>query len=948
MIESINNQLDIIENSISWITSSLDGEKKKNAYRAMVNHRRKLKKKKFALDSNPAAAVYGESQVGKSYLISSLLSEKEKPFSLKDKVGKIYSFIEEINPIGGGNEATSLVSRFSVDYLPLNENFPIKANLLSAIDIVLVLCDSYYNNIKLNHDQILQTAQINSEIDLLKTKLSAYKQQQSVLIEDDILDLEDYFKENFSATSINLLYSSFFEEVSLLIEKATPNEWKNIFSLLWNKNEKFTNLFDTIILEYEKLNFSEAIYLPIQSVLRKHGTILDVERLKEIKKLTSNLVSDYKAETIVMFIDNNLERQSTIKKSYLCAMTAELVFHQDDSLLESKPFMKETDLLDFPGMRASMALPEIEINDDNIPELLIRGKVSYLFNKYSNAEKINIFMICTKHEQPATRSMPILLNKWINKFIGETPEKREIFIETAKIPPLFIIGTFFNVNLEYDSSKDKKGDLTSLNYRWHQRFERSLATEILDYKTNQWFNNWTITTPNFQNIFLLRDFHYSNLNNKVFKGYIEHKKELEEVIPQDYPKFRQDLRQSFIEHQFVKSHFKNPSESWDEAASLNKDGTQLIIDKLTIASENINVARRQKTLAELNDNLRSFEAEIRKYFHSNDKDEELQKAKSTAGNIQHTLDTAFSADGIKLYGLMMKEFMLSESTVLEIFRKKIEDIEHRNIKNTDVYSNYRIQVPVITSDTAETYFERLCVHYEKNSQEQKDEFRKLLDERNIDLELLIAGNSDLIKSNAQQLADVLIEYWLEYINLNDKYVIQQILVKEGSSSALEDLLEMYQKLFKKVGLSDKISEKIRRYINDQNKTELPFEMIADMSAELLNKCISSVGYEYFDDSEREELLFANEKNNLGLNFNIDGSSTEKSVAELFERIENWTDIIQNNPQEMKSLPSYRSYLSWYNRLKIGFVSVCDIPNYDVQANEKLGTIIKKTENIRYA
>jgi hypothetical protein len=48
---------------------------------------------------------------------------------------------------------------------------------------------------------------------------------------------------------------------------------------------------------------------------------------------------------------------------------------------------------------------------------------------------------------------------------------------------------------------------------------------------------------------------------------------------------------------------------------------------------------------------------------------------------------------------------------------------------------------------------------------------------------------------------------------------------------------------------------------------------------------------------------------------------------------------------MKSLPSYSNYLLWRNNLKVGFVSVCDIPNYDIEANEKLDAIIKEFKAI---
>lgn len=939
MEQKIQAQLEIIERSNTWIKNSLDGEKQKKSYRNLVDCRRELNKKKFALEGNPAAAMYGESQVGKSYLISSLLSEEGKPFSIIDENNIEHNFIKEINPPGGGNESTSLVSRFSVTYQPINPKFPVKAVLLSPADIVLMLCDSFYNDIKVKHEFILQSDQINSDIFLLNEKLKNRQPQQKVFLEDDILDMQDYFSENFSLKANNILHSNFFNEVSLLISKSCPNEWKDIFSFLWNKNERFTNLFSSLISEYEKLNFSSTVYLPITSVLYKHGTLLDVKRLKEIYVQSNKIESEYKPDTKVLLPDST---EIVFRKSFLCALAAELVFSQQDTLLKSKPFLKETDLLDFPGARGRMTLPENEINDENIAELLLRGKVAYLFNKYSDYGKISIFVLCAKHEMAAQRAMPIMLNSWINKFIGDTPEKRELFIKNSKIPPLFIIGTFFNVNLEYNPLQDSEDNMSSLNYRWNQRFERTLAIELLDTETYPWFNNWTNSDKDFKNIFLLRDFVYSESKSQIFKGFLKEKREIEEINPPQYPDFRKKLRESFIEYPFVKRHFENPLKSWDSAASMNKDGTKLIIEKLTIAADNINSARIEKMRTELKEISETILTELLKHFHSNDKDEELQKAKSIAGDIQFKLATAFRADGIKLYGQLMKELMIEEDTVLEHYREKIDDIEHRDVINLNIYNTYRLSVPVIENDTVEAYFERLCTHYEKTTEEQKEQFRIELVSEDIDLEELINSNSDFIKNNAQQLAEGLLEYWLANVTLNNKHTIQQILASEGSS-ALQEITDMFQKLFKKLNLEGIISENIRRYIDVQHKTDVPYEIIADISAELLNKCINTVGFDYFDESEINDLREANENNNLGLQLEQPINSTEKSVSELFENIENWTDIVQTKPEEMKSLPNYRNYLAWSDRLKIGFVSVCDIPNYDIVANENLGDIIKECE-----
>ncbi len=945
MEKNILNQLEIIEKSNAWIKTSLEGNKAKEAYRSMVNCRRKLNKKKISLEGNPAAAMYGESQVGKSYLISSLLSEEGKPFSITDENDVVHNFIEEINPPGGGSESTSLVSRFSVNYKPTNHKFPVKAVLLSPADIVLVLCDSFYNDINLKTSQnihFLSTDEINEAVFQLKERMKDRSVQQKIFSEDDVLDMQDYFAEYFQKAD-KVIDSKFFEEVSLLISKSTPNDWKDIFSLLWNKNYIFTTLLGELIDEYQKLHFSNEVYLPIESVLYAYGTLLDVKRLREIYSVPDKIEPYYTPNTKLFLPKTNEELVFT--KSFLCALTAELVFSQSETLLNSKPFLKETDLLDFPGARSRMEKPLEAIENKTIPDLLLRGKVAYLFNKYSDAEKINILIFCAKHEQTAQRIMPRMLNNWIYKVVGDTAEKREAFVSKSKISPLFVIGTFFNINLAYNPLQDKAdGTGTPLSNRWLQRFSTTLEKEYFEKVTYSWFENWTKSQSDFQNIFLLRDFEKSETPSNLFKGFNANKRELHEVPTPQYPNFRQDLRQSFLDYDFVKRHFANPVESWDEAASINKDGTKLIINKLTIAANNITIARREKTLFELNEISTAILNELLKYFHSRDKDEELQKAKNTAGDIQFKLATAFSADKIKDYGQLMKELMLDESTVLELFRKQIDALEHRDVVNMDIYSTYRIEVPVEKDDTADKYFERLCVRYERTTEERKEEFRAELEAKQIDLEELIKGNSDLIKNNAQQLSEALLEFWFEYVTLNDKPFIHKIL---GQDSSLDNIKDMYQKLFKKLGIAKRIAEKIRRYVDGHNKTDLPYEIVADISAELLNKCINTVGFEYLDNSEINDLRLANDQNNLGLVLDINTNSTETSVEELFTRIENWTDIIQTQPEEMKSLPSYRNYLAWSNRLKVGFVSVCDIPNYDVTANANLGKIIDECKTIKY-
>ena len=942
MEKNIQKQLDLIEKSNAWIKTSLEGNKAKEVYRSMVNCRRKLNKKKFALEGNPAAAMFGESQAGKSYLASALLSDISKSFKVSDGNGNEYDYKNQINPRGNEMESTSLVTRFSTKYKYENNNFPVIAKMLSPTDLILVICEAYYHNLNVN--KTLSFDELKGKIDSFESIYATKSVCQGLITEDEILDIEDYFNDNFTKLVYNNLKdANFFEKLSAFVTKIPSEEWKDVFPLFWNFNNQLTKLFNDLIEQFKLLNFTNTIYLPIDSVLRDKGTLLDVERLDELYNVYNGTNKNHCKDTQVYLIDNKLERTVIFPKSYLCALTAELIFVLPDSFKLQKPFLDHTDLLDFPGTRRFENTNEDNITDNSLTVLLRRGKVDYLFNKYSSNDRINALLFCQNHKQSNQSVMPEKLNRWIGNMIGRTPTERETF--KSPISPLFVISTWFNKDLEFKFGQDEAGNFQSLAERWEQRFSKTLEQQIFKTDTYPWLTEWTTSNRYFQNIFLLRDFDQSSeTNSQIYLGYNQNKNEKEEIKPETYPTFREDLKKSFEKYDFVKCHFANPAESWDETASINKDGTKLIIDKLTIAASNINPARMAKMIGEFKEISQTIYNELLKHFYSNDKDEELQKAKNIAGDIQFKLATAFSADKIKNYGQLMKELMLDESSVIELFRKKVDALEHRNVVNMDIYSNYRIQVPVEKDDTAERYFERLCVRYEKTNEERKVEFRAELEEKQINLDELIKGNSDLIKNNAQQLAEALLEYWFEYIALNDKPIVQQILAQDTS---LDNIKDMYQKLFKKLGIAKRIAEKIRRYVDGHNKTDLPYEIVADISAELLNKCINTVGFEYFDESEINDLKHANEKNSLGLILDNNTNPTENSVEELFTKVENQSEIMTAQPELMKSLPSYRNYLAWSNRLKVGFVSVCDIPNYDVTANNNLGKIIDECLTIKY-
>ena len=75
----IKTGLGLIKESLKWAD---DFSKESFPRDVLKNYRRQMKTIQEALSENCSAAAYGESQVGKSYLMSSLLSSPSAPFVL--------------------------------------------------------------------------------------------------------------------------------------------------------------------------------------------------------------------------------------------------------------------------------------------------------------------------------------------------------------------------------------------------------------------------------------------------------------------------------------------------------------------------------------------------------------------------------------------------------------------------------------------------------------------------------------------------------------------------------------------------------------------------------------------------------------------------------------------------------------------------------------------------
>ena len=932
MITIINRQMSLLEEGINWVKTNLKGERQRAAYDELVAQRIRLKKIKLAIDENPAAVLYGESQQGKSYLVSSLLSTPNSAFSVIDKkLDKQYDFITEINPIGHGAEATSVVTRFTTKLASPFLDFPIKIKLLSITDIVLMICDTYYEDVK-SYDNQLKESDIRTVLDDLKKRIELKNEVSPILVsEDDILIMYDYFNKHFKSKAFYIIDADYFKTVSLLIEKSDFTDWGDIFSILWNNNSELSCLFRNIINHYKLINFVPEVYVKYEAILREGGAILDVTRLKK-------LYDDSSQKTIeTSYLIAGQQQTNFLPSSYLCALTSEVVLPLPEDLQKTKTFLKTSDVLDFPGARAHLSLMEEQITSNYVPQMLLRGKVAYLFNKYSDNLMINTLLFCHSKQQAGPRFMPELLRGWVESFVGSTPSERTKFMEKAKIAPLFVIGTMFNLDLKKDQNDTKS---SNLNTRWEQRFEKVYKKELFG-EDCQWLELWTESTS-FKNCYLLRDFYYSSQEeNNIFRGWTKKgNPEQEEVIPADYPDFKLDLKQSFLAYPFVQNHFANPEEAWNEASTLNKDGSEYILLNLTEAADNINDARKDKFKRDLEKIQKFILQELQKYYHGDSSDDNLIKARQRAGEAQAALDIAFGRDPY-FFGKMMQDLVLKERNIYNVFHQEFQKTTLQEKKDLSKYVYVRMKAVGLSPKN--DFGENLAI-LAKAYEMTPEDCQQYFENRGLDLQELFSGTDDGMKNISQSLAELLESYLFnDWLRETQYESLSQLLDK----ITLESILDMFQILYNKLGMTQYIAHAIRQYVDKfgTNVDEIQ-EMIADMCAEILNKFISSVGYNYLSNDEKNALKEANNQKKLGLLFMEDEIKEETisptMIATIFEAMDDLENLKNNLDRDrLKYIPGVVSSKTWNELLKIGFIYTQDIPNYDVIANQKLGDIINK-------
>jgi hypothetical protein len=543
------------ERALAWIGDPKNdprvGQERSFLERAIRSLAFRAGRLRRSLERPMSVGVFGPSQAGKSYLVSVLARKNDALTAIFDDPERPeIDFIKEINPYGE-KEATGLVTRFSIEKPVTPLGFPVALRLLTQTDLLKILSNSFFFDGDQQEEEPLSPEVIDAHIKSFEQKLAPG--QVDVLREEDIWDLEEYFQRQLRRVEAKV-FNPFWARLARMAPRLPLTHRAEFFSILWGCHEQLTQLLHALLGALAKLSFTEEAYCPISALVPATKSILDVEALAGL--------GQGDVESVKLAIAGG--HVVNLPRPVVTALAAELRIQIKES---PWPFLEHTDLLDFPGYRGrtqyNLGKYLRESKGDALKELFLRGKVDYLFQRYTAEQELTSMLLCLRPSNLDVTTLPAVIEEWIAVTHGRTPEDRH-----GRPILLFFLFTMFDQHLG-EKAADKGVDP---GLRFQSRLEASLLKPFAKLPES-WPLKWTPEKP-FQNCYWIR-----NPNYKA-EGIIQYEGDREVAILPDKRDRIAKIREGYLQVAEVTRHFAEPARAFDEVMKLNDGGVSYLARNL--------------------------------------------------------------------------------------------------------------------------------------------------------------------------------------------------------------------------------------------------------------------------------------------------------------------------------------------------------------------------------
>lgn len=587
--------------------------------------------------------VFGPSQAGKSYLISALARRGQERLIAR-LGGREIDFIADINP-EGGKESTGVVTRFSIsDAGAPPEGHPVELRLLSDIDLLKILVNSYVHDLRHDREDEEQhdAARILEQVERIGARAGGTP--DPALAGDQLIDLEEYCSERLIGNPRMkvLRRIGFWNRLAELAPRLAAEDRTQLFALLWDGLEVYTAIYRRLHRALAALGFPATAFCALDGLLRpleggwarREDSIVNVDTLAGLSQAATA------GDTVSTTAGG---RTAMLGRPELTAVTAELCIRMRDKAYD---FFDHTDLLDFPGARSRKAHEVEHVTEPGVAEeLFLRGKVAYLFERYCAEQELTAMLLCMGPENMEVVSLPGLVFEWIRTAQGERPADRG-----EQPTALFLVMTKFDTAFAQAAGKGAGSS------RWASRLQTSLLKPFGAHPA--WPLEWSPGRP-FRNSFWVRN---PNFRQDALFDYADGESLDETGLRADKLDFVHELRDGYLACEEVQQHFADPAEAWEGALALNDGGISLIVRKLeplcNPALKRNQVSARMRRLREL------VLQRLQPFFFGGDLNAEQAKQEAMVQGVAERLSLTIAQ---RRFGEFLASLHVTETAAYDVY-----------------------------------------------------------------------------------------------------------------------------------------------------------------------------------------------------------------------------------------------------------------------------------------
>ncbi len=586
-------------------------------------------------------AVFGASQAGKSYLVSSLATPPGRPLEAVYGTQRL-NFLRDLNP-QGGKESTGLVSRFTLRADPAPVATPVPLRLLSQTDVVKILANAFLEDFKVPNLAPPEPEAVSAMFDRLS---AAGGQPGAGLTGDDIEEMREYFERHFAGSGlIRALGPNYWRRAAEVIPVLPAHARAEAYAPLWNNTAALTAVAAELIAALASLQFPDVAFCGLDALMPREHSVLDAN-------LVFGLGAPDTGAGITVVSAGGA--RATLGRAVLAALIAEITVP-----LAERPwdFFEHTDLLDFPGARSREEISDpagFLAQPGRLGRVFLRGKVAFLFQRYNDEQEIAAMLLCVGPSNQDVQTLPRMITEWLGLTIGATPGAR-----AAQRNSLFFVLTQFDREFE-----EKAGEDAATGQRWSARLQASLL-EFFG-KSHDWPTNWSPGRA-FDNLFWLRStaIGFDTVLDYATENGI--KRELA-VAPRAQAKVA-EKRAAFLQTPEVMRHFADPARAWDEGLKPGDGGISYLAGQLrAVCDPSTKAAQLSGRVEELATDMAQ---RLRPYFNTGDLAAELARAKKNASEVLRALAQCAQA---QMFGSLLRALQVTPDQVSAVYWRLESDM----------------------------------------------------------------------------------------------------------------------------------------------------------------------------------------------------------------------------------------------------------------------------------